>query len=65
MKIKKGSLKIILLLAVFTFVVTSIRLLPIKADNFDDYIESNENIININSGLPPIPIIAVAGHDTA
>ncbi|CAI3698836.1 Conserved hypothetical protein, DUF5057 domain [Clostridium neonatale] len=48
MKIKKGSLKIILLLAVFTFVVTSIRLLPIKADNFNDYIESNDNIININ-----------------
>ena len=48
MKIKKDSLKIILILAVFAFVVTSIRLLPIKADNFDDYIESNDNIINLN-----------------
>lgn len=48
MKIKKDSLKIVLLLAVFAFVVTSIKLLPIKADNFDDYIESNDNIINSN-----------------
>lgn len=57
MKNKKLFLKRIVLLILCTVIITSIKLAPIKADNFDDYIEVNNSTLNIsldksvNSGI--------------